>query len=101
MHKLAPLFSSGKDDWRTPASLFKALDDEFHFTIDLAADKDSRLLTRWLGPGAFITDALNCTWEGEVGWCNPPYSKVKEFVGKAARECATTVMLVPARTDTR
>lgn len=31
------LFSSNKDDWCTPQSIFDALDKEFHFTIDVAA----------------------------------------------------------------
>lgn len=48
-----------------------------------------------------------CAWctpiVGSV-WLNPPYSMLRQFVAKAAeerRKGATTVMLIPARTDTR
>lgn len=38
-------------------------------------------------------------------FCNPPYSQIRQFIGKAAEEAragrATVVCLVPARTDTR
>ena len=100
---LAPLFSRGKDDWRTPSALFQGWDDVFHFTIDLAADEKNHLCPKWFGPGATQVDALAATWGDHVGWCNPPYSHVKEFVAKAVAEQvhATTVMLIPARTDTR
>jgi hypothetical protein len=33
----AVLFSSTKDDWRTPPELFAQLEAEFHFYIDGAA----------------------------------------------------------------
>lgn len=31
------MFSSEKKYWETPQKLFEALDDEFHFTLDVAA----------------------------------------------------------------
>ena len=37
-------------------------------------------------------------------WCNPPYSKIGEFVKKAYEESlkgCTVVMLIPSRTDTK
>lgn len=103
-----PLFSSGKDNWRTPQALFDALHAEFSFTIDAAADSTNHLLPRWLGPGSplkggYGEDALQGSlWAGERVWCNPPYSMCRQFVAHAAgqMECLV-VMLIPARTDTR
>lgn len=53
-------------------------------------------------------DALVQSWHTRArrGWLNPPYSRtfLKAFIRKAAAERLhgfTTVMLVPARTDTR
>jgi hypothetical protein len=43
-------------------------------------------------------------WFGRPVWCNPPYSLAKAFVAKAAAEQrlgVTSVLLIPARTDTR
>ncbi len=103
-HDRAVLFSSGKDDWQTPPDLYLRLHDEFDFDIDLAADADSALCSLWYGPGSPIgEDALVEPWWPITGWCNPPYTRGAEFVKKAAlaaREGATTVLLVPARTDT-
>jgi phage N-6-adenine-methyltransferase len=105
----AVMFSSAKDDWQTPPELFAQLNAEFGFTIDVAANKENHLCPDWFGPGRGGTeDALLLPW-GHVGpcWCNPPYSRglQAKFIAKAAYERAragvTTVMLVPARTDTR
>ena len=50
-------------------------------------------------------DALTTLWMPRSYWCNPPYSRCREFVAKAAQERervgALTVMLLPSRTDTR
>jgi len=32
------LFSSERGDWETPQNIFDALNEEFHFTLDAAAD---------------------------------------------------------------
>jgi phage N-6-adenine-methyltransferase len=112
----ALMFSTGKDDWATPPDLFAQLDAEFHFTIDAAANRDNHLCELWFGPGAGkdYDNALECDWwigrSGEAAYCNPPYSKGLQgkFIAKAAEEASkgaggllTTVMLLPARTDTK
>lgn len=101
------LFSSGKDDWGTPPDLFLALDEEFHFSLDLAADEGNALCPWWYGPGSpHAEDALAVPWFGSC-FCNPPYSRgiQARFIAKAAEEArggnVTIVMLLPARTDTR
>jgi phage N-6-adenine-methyltransferase len=111
--KLAPLFSKGTDDWETPAALFEELDREFHFTLDAAASAANHKHRRWFGPDhpcAHYHDATAIPWgdrlyQDESVWLNPPYSRVREFMEKAAAEAqnnrCTVVCLVPARTDTR
>lgn len=49
-------------------------------------------------------DGLSQEWKG-VCWCNPPYGReIYKWVRKAsisAKNGATVVMLIPARTDTK
>ena len=107
----ALMFSTGKDDWQTPPELFAQLDAEFHFVCDVAATRENRLCPLWFGPDSHFGSALGLKdWRfNEVPcayWCNPPYSKGLQgkFIARAALERQhgiTTVMLIPARTDTR
>ena len=104
----AVLFSSAKDDWQTPPELFAQLDAEFHFTLDAAASRDNTLCDEFFSERH---DGLKWTWvlfaaAPTVAWCNPPYSRGLQgkFIAKAASERlkgVTTVMLIPARTDTK
>ena len=41
------MFSSEKDYWETPQSLFNALDSEFHFTLDVAASDQNAKCKRY------------------------------------------------------
>ncbi len=100
------LFSKESDCWSTPSSLFAELDNEFHFELDAAALKETALCKEYYGPDheePSRTDALANSWAKST-WLNPPYSKCKEFIAKAAKESAkgcTVVCLIPSRTDTR
>jgi len=98
----AVMFSAAKDEWATPPEVFKALDREFHFGLDAAAIAENAQCPRWLN------DALEVRWDeiawGHPIWLNPPYSKCRQFIAKAALEAqrgCTVVCLVYARTDTR
>lgn len=95
--KTETLFSSRLEDWETPQKVFDDLDDEFHFTIDVAASPSNAKCD------TFFTkedDALRQKWNG-VCWCNPPYGRqIGKWVKKASEADATVVMLIPARTDT-
>lgn len=112
----ALMFSKASDEWSTPQDFFDALDAEFMFLLDAAATDqnakantfltigDDALNTDWL---PWITDGdpspLECGMQPTV-WLNPPYSKCREFIAKAAAEArkgCTVVCLVPSRTDTR
>ncbi len=104
----AVLFSKKSDNWATPRDLFERLHLEFDFDLDAAADASNALAKEWLGPGSDVaSDALRqpwTSWGHKRIFCNPPYSRVGEFVAMAAQAAAdgaTVVMLLPARTDTR
>lgn len=108
MTDLAVHFSSGKDDWSTPDSVFRPLHEEFGFDVDAAANEHNTRMNDWFGPGGLIEDALYEPWSdyGSSFWCNPPYSRglQSKFVAKAAAERlmgVQSVLLLPARTDTR
>ncbi|MCP9270310.1 phage N-6-adenine-methyltransferase [Xenorhabdus sp. XENO-1] len=90
-----------KDLWQTPLPLFLALDLEFRFYLDAAADAQNTLCTRYLTER---DNALECDWESHGAiWCNPPYSNIRPWVEKASiecrKQCQSIVMLVPADTS--
>jgi len=93
------LFSSKSSDWETPQDLYDALNEEFGFTCDVAANAENAKHVNYIDEQQ---DALIVPWEG-VCWCNPPYSrKVWRWLAKAHEETfrgVTTVMLLPARTS--
>ena len=93
------MFSSKRDDWRTPTDLFKELDSEFHFTVDLCADDNNHLCEKYYTKE---NSGLDADLTGEVVFCNPPYGRSSTYawVKKCAGAKATVVMLLPARTDT-
>lgn len=107
------------DDRETPPDVFDPLNEEFHFTLDVAAARHNAKCRRYytLGPGplylarqlsifpeefvgdpdALGIDGLAHRWErGEVIWCNPPFSDIEPWVEKAVYCAATVVMLLPA-----
>lgn len=101
----ALMFSSKSDEWSTPQDLFDQLHAEFDFQIDLAASTENRKCDHWW---AKDDDSLAQTWHDgfQRGWLNPPYSRglCAKFIAKAAderRKGFLTVMLLPARTDTK
>lgn len=86
--------------WRTPECLFRALDQEFSFTVDAAADSDNAQCDRFFDREA---DALAHPWAGHRVFCNPPYGRdLSKWIAKAAIEAqdngALVVMVLPART---
>lgn len=103
-HDKRIIHSSVESNWRTPPDLFLALDNEFDFTLDAAADERSHLTPEWLGPGGRSPDAL----DPAVRWCgriflNPPYSKKEKMpIEPWLKKCwleslagATIVALIP------
>lgn len=93
------MMKSRTSEHSTPQWLFDELDAEFNFTVDVAStDENAKCEKHYTKE----QDGLKQDWGGEVVWCNPPYgNKITAFVKKAAESKCTTVMLLPARTDTR
>lgn len=82
------LFTSASQHWATPADVYRALDQEFQFTLDPCPLR---------GAG----DGLALSWKGKRVYCNPPYGRgVDRWLAKAP-EAWLAVFLLPARTDTR
>ena len=96
------LFSSNSDEWATPQEIFDELNREFNFNLDVCATESNHKCN------LFFTqkdDGLSKKWGGYRVFCNPPYSKISEWVKKAYYESFTPntliVLLIPARTDTK
>lgn len=98
--RLAVHHSSRTGEWATPWALFRELDREFGFTLDVCATAENAKVARFYSPE---DDGLLQPWEGRI-WCNPPYGRRIgawfQRARDAQREGHTVVMLVPARTDT-
>lgn len=91
------MFSSKTDLWETPQDFFDKLNEEFHFQTDVCALPENAKCKHFYTPEQ---DGLAQEWNGSC-WCNPPYGRqIGKWVQKASGSKATTVMLIPARTDT-
>ena len=95
------LFSSDRQDWQTPDELFRQLDAEFGFEIDVCAVAENAKCQHFFSPEH---NGLAQAWRG-VCWMNPPYGSIlPAWMARAytsSLDGATVVCLVPARTDTR
>lgn len=93
-------FASNKQEYATPPELFKVLDDEFRFTLDVCADEHNKKVSTFY---SINDDALTKSWDG-ICWMNPPYKDMKKWVIKAYQESlkdeTIVVCLIPARTNT-
>jgi phage N-6-adenine-methyltransferase len=93
-------FQSKSVIWETPTELFRRLDREFSFTLDVCALPENAKCRRYFSPEV---DGLVQEWIGTC-WMNPPYGseigKWMERAFDAAQRGCTVVCLVPARTDT-
>ena len=98
------LFSHKSDNYITPDWLIEDLKKEFDIKLDVCTTKENPLnipqffwYPEW--------DGLNgCSDWQTWSYCNPPYSQVHAWVHRAFHERSYgngTVMLLPARTDTR
>lgn len=81
------------DLWRTPSWLFRALDTEFGFTYDAAANEIDHLCPRWTPD----IDSRTSQPTDRV-YINPPYSLIDRFVEEALGQNILWVMLLPSRT---
>jgi site-specific DNA-methyltransferase (adenine-specific) len=87
-------------DRETPQDFFETLNQEFHFTIDVAASSNNHKCKRY-----YSKNALDLDWSKEVCWMNPPYDKsIGLWLKKAyktAQQGGCVVALIQGRsTDT-
>ena len=98
--KWDPLFLSECQDWETPPDLLARLYSAFEFDLDVCANRANVKAARFYSPE---DDGLSQPWLGTC-CCNPPYSEVGTWVGRArdeSEEFASVVLcLTFARTDT-
>jgi site-specific DNA-methyltransferase (adenine-specific) len=98
--RLDKQFESATVEWPTPDTLWCPLNEEFGFTLDVAATNEN---TKCLQFFTKADDGLAQPWQG-VCWMNPPYGReLSKWVKKAVEEQkngVTTVCLIPARTNT-
>lgn len=93
------LFSSLKQDWKTPKELYNKLNQEFNFDFDPCAVNYIRIFRKLNGK----YDGLKCEW-GKSNFVNPPYNQISQWMEKDFEEFKkgkTIVFLIPARTDTK
>lgn len=92
------LYSSNSDEWSTPQDFYDQLNNRFGFELDPCCTYEN-----CKAPIGYTIaqNGLTRSWDYLRVFCNPPYSEIKLWVAKAASERALTVMLIPARTDTR
>lgn len=92
------LFTSNTDMWATPQAFFDKYNAIYNFDIDVCAVETNAKCEKYFSPDQ---NGLLQEWRG-VCWCNPPYGReIGAWAKKAAESEALTVMLLPARTDTR
>lgn len=90
---------SKTNDWSTPQDLFDELNDSWHFTVDVASSDDNFKVQRHYTSS---DNGLEQDWDGEMVWYNPPYGReIKDWVKKASVSHCNTLLLLPARTDTK
>jgi len=123
----AVMFSSEKKDYGTPSEIYRALEAEFGFTLDVCANEWNAKCDRYIDEEI---DSFTQSWAGEKCFMNPPYGDpeypckpnckkkkcrdrgyhidtyipgAKDWVKKAydeSRKGALVVCLLAARTDT-
>ena len=92
------------DEFRTPPAIFAALDDEFHFTVDVAANEENALCKGFIrnnAAGGALEEGRKWGLPGGTWWCNPPYSQpnIEKFLEMADFQATvygtSGVVLVP------
>ena len=96
------MYTSVTDEWETPREFFDAVNETFHFSLDVCATSANAKCGRYFTKE---DNGLVQTWSG-VCWMNPPYGReISLWVRKAyesSLEAGTVVVcLLPARTDTK
>lgn len=82
------------DKSMVPKHLIQLLKNHFNFTMDGAANKKTSLFLKY-------SDEIKPWREEEVVFCCPQSKNFKEYAENAANSKATSVLLIPARIDSR
>lgn len=95
-------FAAKTTEWATPPEFFAPLNDEFHFTLDVCATHKNKKVKKCFTKSE---NGLRQSWKGHVCWMNPPYGRamvlwLQKAQASAQYSGATTVCLIPARTNT-
>ena len=100
-----------KNSWGTDPEIFNAINKEFNFSLDAAANDKNHLVPNYLTKE---DDSLSIDWSENIRmygstnfdtvWLNPPYGKgfIKAFMNKCIEQKekgVTSVLLVPATLD--
>lgn len=100
--------ASGRDDWQTPPHVLDLVRQVAPIALDPCTDECNPT-----GAASFVYrpdgDGLAFSWidsdlDPGLVYVNPPYSKIRTWLGKCAEEGrlgVEIIALVPARTDTR
>lgn len=96
------LFTSATDEWATPQDFFDALNDEFHFTLDVCANEQNHKCERYFSKA---DDGLKMDWGGRDYMVQPTvWPRDQQVGGKVccaqrfgsyAAACAHRYALVP------
>jgi len=94
------MVSSKTNEWATPQELWDELNDEFHFTLDVASTDENKKCQKHF---TIKTNGLNQDWSKDICWMNPPYGgHTGTWLRKAWEESkrgATVVCLIVSSTD--
>lgn len=81
-----------RDEWRTPAWLFRLAEDRFGpYVLDVAANGENSLCGRFY---SLEDDGVSQEWVDGT-WCNPPYSNITPWVNRAIEQSVRTTLLIP------
>ena len=98
------MFSSNRDDWETPKKLFDIVNKEFDFDLDPCSNGRNAKCDYYFTEEG---NGLIKDWTYHTAFVNPPYSKgnqdawVKKCFDEWQQHNVASVMLLPARTDTK
>lgn len=87
-------------DWTLSPAAFLRLHKQYRphsvdlFASDLTA-RCGRFYSRWYCPGAFGTNALAHSWDGENGWANPPFHLMGAVVNYIVTTGAAVTLVAP------
>lgn len=83
MKNLKVMLSSEDMTWGTPQDFFDKLNQEFHFTLDPCATKETAKCLKYYTKE---DDGLSKSWDNEIVFCNPPYGReIGKWVEKASK----------------